>query len=104
MHSLARALAAHTTSHCSRVGGRAWFILRKAWFAAPRLQPDMYPADCVAVVGAMAIVEWFETATVRFARIYTPAVLVIAVVVLFAPPLMFGGAWMPWMCRALSCL
>ena len=44
--------------------------------------------------------QWVE----RFARIYTPAVLVVAVLVLFVPPLLFGGAWTPWTYRALVLL
>jgi Cd2+/Zn2+-exporting ATPase len=36
--------------------------------------------------------QWVE----RFARIYTPAVLTAAVLVLLIPPLVFGGSWADW--------
>lgn len=41
--------------------------------------------------------QWVE----RFARIYTPAVLTAAVLVLLIPPLMFGGSWADWFYRSL---
>ena len=44
--------------------------------------------------------QWVE----RFARIYTPAVMVLAILVLLAPPLLFGGAWGEWFYRALVLL
>jgi Cd2+/Zn2+-exporting ATPase len=40
----------------------------------------------------------------RFARVYTPAVIVLAVVVAVAPPLFLGGAWHAWTYRALVLL
>lgn len=44
--------------------------------------------------------QWVE----RFARIYTPAVLVLALMVFIAPPLVLGGAWEAWFYRALVLL
>src|ERR1035437_770821 len=44
----------------------ARFVLVKAWFAARNLRPDMHLLMTVAVIGAMAIGEWFEAATVSF--------------------------------------
>jgi Cd2+/Zn2+-exporting ATPase len=44
----------------------ARFVVVKAWFAARNLRPDMHLLMTVAVVGAMAIGEWFEAATVSF--------------------------------------
>ncbi len=44
--------------------------------------------------------QWVE----RFARIYTPAVMLLAGLVLFVPPLLFGGAWGDWLYRALVLL
>jgi len=40
----------------------------------------------------------------RFSRVYTPAVVVIAVLVAVVPPLAFGGAWGDWIYRALALL
>jgi Cd2+/Zn2+-exporting ATPase len=44
--------------------------------------------------------QWVE----RFARIYTPAVMALALIVLLVPPLAFGGAWGDWFYRALVLL
>jgi len=40
----------------------------------------------------------------KFARIYTPAVLVLAIAVAMGPPLLFGGAWGYWIYNALVLL
>ncbi len=39
-----------------------------------------------------------------FARVYTPAVFAVALLVALVPPLAFGGAWMDWIYRALVLL
>ena len=44
--------------------------------------------------------QWVD----RFARVYTPAVMVLAVLVLFVPPLLLGAAWQPWIYNALVLL
>jgi Cd2+/Zn2+-exporting ATPase len=44
--------------------------------------------------------QWVE----RFARVYTPTVLGLAVAVALVPPLLFGGAWQVWFYRALVLL
>lgn len=43
-----------------------WVVLPKAWFSLKRLRPDMNLLMTVAVIGAIAINEWFEAATVGF--------------------------------------
>jgi Cd2+/Zn2+-exporting ATPase len=40
----------------------------------------------------------------RFARLYTPAVLVLAVLIAFVPPLVAGAAWGTWIYRSLVLL
>jgi Cd2+/Zn2+-exporting ATPase len=45
-----------------------------------------------------------QTFVDRFARIYTPAVLVTAVVVALAPPLVAGASWATWFYRSLVLL
>lgn len=44
--------------------------------------------------------QWVE----RFARIYTPAVLGLAMLVFLGPPLIFGAVWTEWLYRALVLL
>ena len=44
--------------------------------------------------------QWVE----KFARIYTPAVIVLAFAVFLLPPLLFGGLWEDWFYRALVLL
>lgn len=44
--------------------------------------------------------QWVE----KFARVYTPAVMVLALAVLVIPPLCFGGAWQDWFYRSLVLL
>src|SRR5204862_994005 len=45
-----------------------------------------------------------QTFVERFARVYTPAVLVLAAVVGTAPPLLAGAPWSTWIYRALVLL
>lgn len=40
----------------------------------------------------------------RFARIYTPIVCLIAVLIMVVPPIFFGGQWHEWLYRGLSAL
>lgn len=44
--------------------------------------------------------QWVD----KFARVYTPVVMVLAVVVALLPPLAFGGVWDAWFYRALVLL
>ena len=44
--------------------------------------------------------QWVE----KFARIYTPAVMLLALAVLLVPPLLFGSPWTPWLYRSLVLL
>lgn len=44
--------------------------------------------------------QWVE----KFAQIYTPAVMVLAILVALVPPLLFGGAWGTWIYQALVLL
>ena len=40
----------------------------------------------------------------RFSRIYTPAIMVVALLVALVPPLLFAGAWLPWIYKGLTLL
>ncbi len=44
--------------------------------------------------------QWVE----KFARYYTPIVMILAVVVIVIPPLLFGGAWSKWFYEGLVLL
>jgi len=44
--------------------------------------------------------QWVE----KFARYYTPAVMALAALVLFVPPLLFSGEWSAWLYRSLVLL
>ena len=44
----------------------AWFVIPKAIASARRLRPDMNLLMAVAAIGAMALGDWFEAATVAF--------------------------------------
>ena len=59
------ALAAKLLFGASIASG-VWLVLPKALSAVRRLQPDMNLLMTVAVIGAVAIGEWFEAATVAF--------------------------------------
>jgi Cd2+/Zn2+-exporting ATPase len=45
-----------------------------------------------------------QTFVERFARLYTPAVIALAIAIALVPPLAFGGAWSSWIYRALVLL
>jgi Cd2+/Zn2+-exporting ATPase len=45
-----------------------------------------------------------QTLVDRFARVYTPAVVGLAILVATLPPLLAGAAWQPWIYRALVLL
>lgn len=45
-----------------------------------------------------------ENFITRFARVYTPAVVILAVILAIVPPLIFGGDWGTWIYRACSFL
>ncbi len=47
-----------------------------------------------------AVEQWVE----RFARIYTPTVMVLALLIFLVPPLVAGGGWSAWLYRALVLL
>ena len=45
-----------------------------------------------------------QTFVERFARVYTPAVILLAITTALAPPLLLGGLWETWLYRALVLL
>ncbi|EGT4254905.1 zinc/cadmium/mercury/lead-transporting ATPase [Citrobacter amalonaticus] len=40
----------------------------------------------------------------RFSRIYTPAIMAVALLVMLVPPLLFAGAWQEWIYKGLTLL
>lgn len=52
--------------YCIAILSGGWYIFPKAWLALKKLRPDMNFLMTVAVLGAIAIGEWFEGATVTF--------------------------------------
>ncbi|MBK0091625.1 zinc/cadmium/mercury/lead-transporting ATPase [Erwinia sp. S59] len=40
----------------------------------------------------------------RFSRIYTPAIMLLALLVMVLPPLLVGAAWLPWIYKGLTLL
>ena len=40
----------------------------------------------------------------RFSRIYTPAIMLLALMVMLLPPLLAGAAWLPWIYKGLTLL
>jgi Cd2+/Zn2+-exporting ATPase len=69
------------------------------------------PASESALAKIVRMVEQAERAKTRseqfaerFARYYTPAVALAAVVVALAPPLLLGGVWSVWITRGLTLL
>ncbi len=61
----APSLAARTLYTIAIVAG-GWYVFPKAWAALRRRRPDMNLLMTIAVLGAVAIGEWFEAATVSF--------------------------------------
>lgn len=73
--------------------------------AVGRLRADSTVARIIHLVErAQAQRAPSQTFVERFARIYTPTVLVLAAVVAIVPPLAFEGAWSTWIYRALVLL
>jgi Zn2+/Cd2+-exporting ATPase len=73
--------------------------------AVTRLRRDSTLARIIHLVErAQAQRAPSQTFVDRFARIYTPIVLVLAVVIAVLPPLFFGGLWSTWIYRSLVLL
>lgn len=74
-------------------------------FATTKAAGDTTAAHIIKMVGEAQSrrapsEQWVE----RFARYYTPAVMVLAVAVILVPPLLFGGAWSKWFYEGLVLL
>ncbi len=57
---------ASMTLYAIGIGCGVRFVIRKAWFSLVRLQPDMNLLMAVAILGAIALGDWFEAASVAF--------------------------------------
>ena len=73
--------------------------------AADRAADDTVLARIIRTIGdaheqRAPVERWVD----RFARRYTPAVMVLALAVLLVPPLVLGAAWEPWVYNALVLL
>ncbi|WP_349357959.1 cation-translocating P-type ATPase [Stappia sp.] len=72
---------------------------------ASRAAEDTVLARIIRMVGdAHARRAPVEQWVAKFARIYTPAVLALAVLIALVPPLLFAGAWESWIYNALVLL
>jgi Cd2+/Zn2+-exporting ATPase len=74
-------------------------------FTATKAASDTTVAHIIKMVGEAQSrrspsEQWVET----FARYYTPAVMVLALLVIVVPPLAFGGAWSHWFYEGLVLL
>lgn len=58
--------AAAKSLYAAALVAGVWQVLPKAWHALRRLRPDMNLLMTAAVIGAVAIGEWLEAATVAF--------------------------------------
>ncbi len=70
-----------------------------------RAAGDTTLANIIRLVGSASAKraqaeQWVD----RFARIYTPTILILALLIWMVPPLLFGGAWSDWTYRALVLL
>ena len=73
--------------------------------AVTRLRGDSTLARIIHLVErAQAQRAPSQTFVDRFARVYTPIVLVLAVAIAVVPPLVFGGLWSDWIYRSLVLL
>ena len=73
--------------------------------AVTRLRRDSTLARIIHLVErAQAQRAPTQTFVDRFARVYTPAILTVALAIALVPPLVFSGAWSDWIYRALVLL
>ena len=73
--------------------------------AVTRLRRDTTLARIIHLVEqAQARRAPAQTFVERFARLYTPAVILLAVATAVVPPIVFAGDWQPWIYRALVLL
>ena len=72
---------------------------------ATKAASDTVLAKIIRMVGdAHARRAPVEQWVAKFARVYTPIVMALAIAIVFVPPLVFGGAWNYWFYNALVLL
>ena len=100
MNRCRRTRASATRSSPASINGRGALEVR-----VTRLRRDTTLARIIHLVEqAQGRRAPSQTFVERFARLYTPAVIALAIVTAVVPPLMFAGEWHSWVYRALVLL
>lgn len=73
-----------------------------------RAESDVYNSMPSRIIAAIESAQGSRAPTQRFvdsfAKIYTPTVFVIAILVVLIPPLFYGASWMDWIYKGLTIL
>ena len=86
------------TSGCVNLSGRLTLRVER------QLEESMVTKILDSVENAAASKPRIDRFITRFSRVYTPAVVLIALITAIVPPLVSGGGWQRWIYTALSFL